>query len=337
MKKYLLFFLVIVLFTTAIFNKLNNKEKVEQIEIPLIEVTNSEFQAYKKTYTKIVNEDTPSIALDKLRKEIKLDSKLLQVCHAIVHEIGHESYEKYKSFGESMKFQDEICNSGYIHGVIESTFSKSDNIITTMNTICSDYTVGKYLSWQCFHGIGHGLMIYTDNDLPESIKLCNTYSDRFMSDSCKNGVFMENFNVDQKVHISKYLNPYDIFSTCRDQDLNDKPICFIYSPTFYLNTNNHNYSSALKWCDTAPSLYKNACAYGVGSQAIKENIDNPKFVEKVCESGKKSQVQECINGMIDLYINHYGSLQPAKDLCLTLNKKNIKTCYDSIQFSSSLF
>jgi hypothetical protein len=31
-----------------------------------------------------------------------------------------------------------------------------------MQTMCDQYPVGSFLSWECYHGIGHGVMFYTD-------------------------------------------------------------------------------------------------------------------------------------------------------------------------------
>ena len=70
-----------------------------------------------------------------------------------------------------------------------------------MKTMCDQYRSGSYMSWQCYHGIGHGLMFYTANDLPRSLKMCEGFDTDFSRSNCANGVFMENFNADQKLHI----------------------------------------------------------------------------------------------------------------------------------------
>ncbi len=88
----------------------------------------------------------------------------------MVREIGHAAYEKYDDFGKAMKYQDELCSSGYVHGVIEERFAQSGDILTDMKTMCADYRAGGYLQWQCYHGIGHGVMYYTSNDLPAPSK-----------------------------------------------------------------------------------------------------------------------------------------------------------------------
>jgi hypothetical protein len=86
-----------------------------------------------------------------------------------------------------MEFQSDICGSGYIHGVIEEHFAHVKDVNTEMFKVCATQE-GK-----CFHGVGHGFMYYTYNDLPQSLQLCDKYTDSFARINCYDGVFMENF------------------------------------------------------------------------------------------------------------------------------------------------
>ena len=303
----------------------------------LKELSIEEYSKVKEEFWGLMNTHDPKFVLTELRERVKIDNTLLRSCHALVHDIGHKAYEKYGDFGESMKYQDEICNSGYLHGIIETHFSKSANVFTAMKTVCSSYPLGKYISWECFHGVGHGLMYYTSNDLPKSLESCDRYESFFARLSCTNGVFMENFNTDQKFHHSKFLKESDPFYPCQEQASRHKRDCYLYAPTYYLSLHKNDYVGALKWCEDAEFLYKSTCAQGVGSQAIKENINTPKLVEEICMSNKSAQVHSCINGMIGLFINHYGSLEPARKLCEQLEPSNRGTCYLSIQSNSELF
>jgi hypothetical protein len=70
---------------------------------------------------------------------------------------------------------------------------------------------------------------------------------------------------------------------------------------------------------------------------MKENIKSPKLVESICMGGGPEQVAPCIEGMIGLYINHNGSLEPARALCEQLEVSNRQTCYDSVASDSGLF
>ncbi len=153
-------------------------------------------------YAEIVRDEDPRAALARLGADMEEDDEVLRGCHPVAHEIGHTAYEKYGDFGEAMKFQDEVCNSGYVHGVIEERFAQSDDVLTDMKTMCADYgEAGGYLEWQCYHGIGHGVMYFTSNDLPRALGMCDAFEGAAGRSSCYNGTFMENFGADGNLHI----------------------------------------------------------------------------------------------------------------------------------------
>lgn len=301
------------------------------------ELSSEEYTKIKKEFLLLVNKHAPRLVLTELRRRINSNSALMRSCHALVHEIGRESYEKYNDFAEAIKYSDEICNSGYLHGVIEAHFLKSSDVFSEMMTLCNSYPPGKYLSWECYHGIGHGVMYYTSNNLPKSLELCDKYANSFSRVTCANGVFMENFNTDQKLHPSEFLKKDDPFYPCKEQSTRHRGDCYLYAPTYYLSLHKNDYVGALKWCDNAEHGYKYVCVQGVGGQAIKENINFPKFVEGICMSGEASEVSNCISGMVGLLINHYGSLSPVRELCGELEPSNKKTCAFSVQLNSGLF
>ena len=301
------------------------------------ELSDKRYREIEAELTALVREENPRVALERLRREIKTDDALARSCHPLVHDIGHAAYEKYGDFGEAMKYQDEVCNSGYLHGIIESRFSESDDVFADMKTMCDQYRSGSYMSWQCYHGIGHGVMFYTANDLPRSLKMCEGFDTDFGRSNCANGVFMENFNADQKLHLSKFLKESDPFYPCAQQANRYKAHCYLYAPTYFLSLNESDYDAALEWCNGAEAGFEPSCAYGVGTQAMKENLNDPKLVESVCMNGEDGQTAPCIEGMTSLYINHHGSLEPARELCSRLEKPNRPACYDAIAADASLF
>jgi plastocyanin len=285
----------------------------------------------------LVREENPRVALDRMREEIETNDALSRSCHALVHEVGREAYEKYGDFGEAMKYRDELCNSGYLHGIIESKFSQSEDVFADMETMCDRYEPGSYMSWQCYHGIGHGAMFYTSNDLPRSLEMCDGFESDFGRSSCANGVFMENFNTEQKDHVSRYLKESDPFYPCMKQADRHKADCYLYAPTYFLVLNQDDYAAALDWCKGAEAAFEQTCARGVGSQMMKENLNDPKLVESTCMKGEPEQTLACIEGMAGLYVNHYGSLEPARDLCARLDAPNRRACYATVKAHAGLF
>src|SRR3712207_5067763 len=148
---------------------------------------------------------------------------------------------------------------------------------------------------------------------------------------------MENFNTEQKDHVSKFLKESDPFYPCPKQADRYKVDCYLYAPVYFLSLNPGDYAAALQWCKGAEAGFKATCAKGVGSQMIKDNLNDPKSVEATCMGGEPEQTAPCIAGMAGLYVNHYGSLEPAQELCARLKKQNRPACYGSVEAHSDLF
>jgi plastocyanin len=295
------------------------------------------YEKKKDELVALMKRENPRVALDRLRTVIEKDDALSRSCHSLVHKIGREAYREYGDVGEAMKYRDEVCNSGYLHGIIETKFSESEDVFSDMKTMCDGYREGGFLSWQCNHGLGHGVMFYTANDLPRSLEMCDRLGEPFASSNCANGVFMENFNADQKLHLSEFLKEEDPFYPCMKQAERHKTDCFMYAPTYFLSLHENDYAGALRWCEGAEAGLEEACAYGVGTQTMKENLNDPEFVESICMSGAPEQTEPCVEGMAALYVSHEGSLEPARGLCARLEPGNRLACYDTVRAHSSLF
>ena len=295
------------------------------------------YEREKDELVALMREENPRAALDRLRTEIEKDDELSRSCHSLTHEIGRKAYREYGDVGEAMKYRDEVCNSGYLHGIIETKFSESEDVFRDVRTMCDRYRDGGFLGWQCNHGLGHGAMFYTANDLPRSLEMCDALESSFASSNCANGVFMENFNADQKLHLSEFLREEDPFYPCMNQAERHKTDCYMYAPTYFLSLNPDDYAAALEWCEGAEAGFESACAYGVGTQTMKENLNEPRFVESVCTGGEPERTSPCVKGMAALYVSHNGALEPARELCAGLEPSNRAACYDAVEAHKGLF
>lgn len=310
--------ILVVGISTVILNEENSShdhsthshEKAQAATLPP-----DEYDELKKKYARIVKKKEAGDALRQFREDIQKDADISSVCHPLVHSIGHAAYEKYKNFGQAMWYQDDVCNNGYMHGVIELYFSQAEDITDAMFSVCESYADGSYNQWQCYHGLGHGFMFHTDNHLPDSVAYCDEYDNEFKRSACVNGVYMENFNALDKVHPSDYLNIRDPDYPCDGQPNEYRATCYLYAPTYYLNLHPGDYAGALTWCDEHNRQDEYSCSSGVGMQAMKENIDNVEYVLQACRQGKKDQIIACISGASSYPVFHFGNLSAALERC----------------------
>lgn len=300
--------------------------------------TEEEYLTVQSEFYKIVDEQDPHIALLEAQRRSGIDNRLANVCHQLVHDIGHRAYEKYGDFGIAMQYADVSCNVGYIHGVAETHFDHIDDIKNEVKTICASYLPDKTIGWECRHGIGHGLMWATDNDVNESLKYCDTFDDKNALQACYTGVFMENFNTNELYHPSEFLDSENPFTLCENIGNKYKSDCNHYAIHYYIRANGNDFQKGLARCAETKYFAREDCASGVGDLAIKENINKPKDIEKMCMTAKTTNMQSsCIRGMTGLYTNHYGSVEKGMEMCSTLEMENKGICLKHIQSVPSNF
>ncbi|MBP9732177.1 MAG: hypothetical protein KBD29_01825 [Candidatus Magasanikbacteria bacterium] len=294
-------------------------------------MTQQEYHELLTVLEEKVVTSTPRVALSYLQELMEENQKILRACHGLVHAIGHAAYLKY-DFSEAMQYQDDLCGSGYIHGVVESSFKDVPDIFYALKNVCKKFNgpLGT-----CYHGVGHGLMYYTDNDLPQAISYCNTYTNRDQQIRCAEGVYMENFSTESGAHESIYLREEDPLYPCAEQPANYRQVCYFYSPIYYLTLHPNAYTDALQWCSEAGN-YTAACVRGVGSRVSKENIHNPKFMEDMCTSDP-THTTLCIDGMVSYYLVHFASLSKAREMCDLLEPENQSACQEAIKIRTSEF
>lgn len=317
-------------------HQLNKPLKLESTTEAKISI--AEYQKVLGELTVTLNTKNPKAAIEELKTLSDQNPLILRSCHSFAHELGHAAYKKYNDFAIAMSYQDELCASGYIHGVVESSFTKSANIFSTLNTVCEGADPGKFFGQDCYHGVGHGLMYFTDNNLPKALEYCHSYKDGEAASSCVNGVFMENFNTDQKAHVSEYLHEDDPFYPCAEQgNVEDKNLCYLYAPTYFLDLNGGDYVSALNWCQGAAEEFRHSCYVGVGNLAIKRNPKDPKKVEELCMTQEGEARAQCIYGLVTYFINYHGNLASGQELCKELKIINRKACGEGVTNMSRFF
>ncbi len=327
--------LVLVLNFFVVFQKAQELKMDEPYEVKLF--SKNEREDFSKKLLQVLDDHDARQAILFLKKEITKDSRVNNSCHEFLHELGKAAYKKYGDFTEAIKYNDEFCVSGFTHGVIQAHFKSSKNLLTTLQTTCKDYPEGKHITWQCNHGLGHGLMYFTGNNLPESIKYCKLLSSDSQRSACANGAYMENFNSDHVMHPSKFVDNKNFFYPC-DTLPDYKRDCYVNAPIRFLDRNNYDFEKAFDWCGVAPEVeFRSFCYRGLASKMTKFNMGKPKLVEIICIRKSPKMISDCIGGIVFWYIGYYGDLEQARDLCNVFNSNNKQICEAYIGFQEELF
>ncbi len=321
--------LFLLLFTIFIFLALTRNSNIKKVVLPSEEdisfqnistLQNDDFLLNtKKEFQNIVLEKDPKEAISLLKEKSKIDYKTFSICHDILHEIGHTAYKKYKNLGESLIFLDDFCNSGYGHGLFEEYFSHTKNPLENFSNICENSFKRKFDKWQCYHGIGHGLMYFTGGDLDESLNLCiNSFANKTYKNYCTNGVYMEIFNTQILAKEINFIDKNNPSKICEGRSI-DKNSCYLYLPTYYNQILKIKFSDIFDECKNVDSNYVNICIFGISSEALKRNMNNINDVFTLCKNSLNFfQTQSCVRGMVSMYVNQNASIEKGEELCNSL-------------------
>ena len=157
----------------------------------------TDFHCFEQAFANISYNDGPQTALDRFDKDIRTPGPIERDCHRIAHAIGAGALSHFHgNIGQAFVAGRPSCTSGYYHGILERAFLgvAQSQLGSSARKFCASPEVRKsdFIAYQCVHGLGHGLMIYTGYDLPLSLHTCDKLP-RGRPFSCTGGVFMENY------------------------------------------------------------------------------------------------------------------------------------------------
>lgn len=300
---------------------------------PSAQLSHDDYELQKNRLIDLLKESGVQTSFAYIREQLEVNSPLARDCHPLLHQLGHASFDYYDGFERAMEVADELCNSGYVHGLIEANFESSQTIDEALNSSCTDYTE-NFKQWQCFHGVGHGIMYTIAKDHIKSIEYCKQLKSEFAAKSCINGVLMEEFIIIDHTGNHNTTNELSDINASICIELassNSKRDCYFYAPTAFLEQNNDQFFEAINWCEQSESDYINTCVSGVGAQSMKDNITNPSFTSNLCKKLQTSYQSHCIVGAVSIFMNHHASSMQAKSLCENEFREFINSCQLAIR------
>jgi hypothetical protein len=255
-------------------------------------------------------------------------------CHQPAHKAGRMAYAIYGV--TTFKSPPLDCHAGGLHGAIEAYFSERGvaTLAAAAHEIC-----GGNASWfvesQCVHGIGHGLMAWSDYELPDALTHCDLLdADK---DACYTGVFMENIVGSLGSHHSdhpsrqKYLSddPQYPCTIVADQY---KPSCYFLQTSRMLQLFGVNFSRIALTCAAAPAPYQQACFSSMGRDIGGVYRRNPVGAIRACSAAPPGAPRiACLTAAVqDEFWDARGQAS-AVQFCRSLTTSAEKdACYDCI-------
>lgn len=275
----------------------------------------------------------PGVALADLARITRADPYVDGFCHPVAHEIGRTALDMYHGdFNRAVSYFNDVCGSGYLHGVVEDKLLESPNPATAVTTLCAPAQTGS-----CIHGIGHGTMFVTHLDIPAAERMCDRFPLNSQRVNCSEGLFMQLFEPDVTDAAALAKLPTARLAAeplypCPDQPWLYQSACYFYAPSYFLTTHDYTHHpeafvQALAWCLRAPSDDgATDCTRGTGSRLMKYNIDRPVWTAAQCEQASPAQREPCVDGMVSYWNVNYGTRSAGAKLCPQLTGEARRLC-----------
>lgn len=268
--------------------------------------------------------------------------KKLGSCHQPAHRAGHIGYQLLGN--KALIEYGPECQSGYYHGVMEAYFKDhgTENLKSSLDSLCPQ-TQNSFFDHQCIHGIGHGLLAWTNYELPEALKACDELPRR--ADSCWTGAFMENLSAqiakdtslantpvaESDVHTTKYLSSDPLYP-CNGVDAQYQDSCYFLQTSRMLQIFGQDFSKIAAACATAPAVHQSSCYASMGRDVGgRLTTDIPAQIEACSTIVEENYKTQCLNGAVQNSFWDPSGQTMARTFCqLLLNLEEKQACYSTI-------
>lgn len=253
-------------------------------------------------------------------------------CHDRAHEVGRFAYEIFSD--QAFKGCSSECHSGCYHGAAEAFFKDkgTENLQANLSLLCQNER-NRFSSHQCIHGLGHGLMAFTNYELFDALNACDTLSKEEAQSSCATGVFMENIVGSlSKRHSTRYINA-DPHYPCTIIPEKYRGSCYFLQTSRMLQLFGEDFGKVAKTCSQIGNIdQKKSCFQSMGRDVggtSKRNV--PLAIEKCQHAPPGVFRRGCIAGAVqDTFWDPTGQSEALSFCSLLTDKGEVKTCYETI-------
>ena len=291
------------------------------------------FECLEQAFGNLTYNEGPKPALALLATKTTTDTAVAGDCHRIAHRMGSAALSRFKDkVAPAFIAGSPVCASGYYHGIIERAFlgQPTSRLAVVARQLCTDsqITDQRFLLYQCDHGLGHGLMIYTGYDLPVSLKTCDGLTDEFDQVSCSGGVFMENFNSSYGV-TSKYLRKNDPIYPCNATAERHKVQCYGLVTANLLRTTGYDQRKTADGCRRSEPDWIGVCFESFGRDVSGIAGKSAAKARASCALAGKNE-GDCLYGVAREIVNSDAGYERGARFCEQVPKRHRSRCFSGV-------
>ena len=292
-----------------------------------------DFGCYEQAFANIAYRQGPKAALAVLERKIRSPGPIDSDCHRITHAIGSGALAHFDGDpGAAFAAGGVTCASGYYHGIIERSLlgQPVEAIGPLTQSLCAAQSIRRtdFIHFQCVHGLGHGLMIYTGYGLPRSLDYCDELETEWERESCRGGVFMENSQSSYGTR-SQWLKDDDLLYPCTWVEEVHKYQCYLIQLARIGPALGFDWEKVSETCRKSEEGYVEVCFQSMGREAAGQARHDPERILSVC--GVTGDMgRECIWGAAQTVTYNDAGARRSKTLCDTAPAPARAYCWQGI-------
>jgi mono/diheme cytochrome c family protein len=241
----------------------------------------------------------PKVALARFVHVMDTNPFVEENCHRIAHAIGAGALTRFHGdVGTAFARGSAVCWSGYYHGILERAFQgiPDSRLGTVARRLCAKVEArdSTFIAYQCVHGLGHGLMIYTGYDLPLALGTCDRLRTQWDQVSCTGGVFMENQSSSYGFK-SRWLRPKQPLYPCTAVSRRHKLYCYLMVTSQILPDVGYSWTKTVAICRRSEPGWVPTCFQSLGRDASGQTRGQVAKIERICRLAGDME-RECLLG-----------------------------------------
>lgn len=287
----------------------------------------------QQAFGNLAHDEGPKAALERLEQMVATTQAVRANCHPIAHMIGAGGLLRFDGdVGKAFAAGSATCGSGYYHGLLQWKLAglSEERALAVAQKACADPSIAanRFTAYQCVHGLGHGLMLYTGYHLPDALEMCHSLATDFDQTSCTGGVFMENLSSSFGLH-SRWLDEENLLYPCTVVDERDKLYCYLLVTSRILPEVGWDWTKAADWCRKSEPAWVATCFQSYGRDASGTARQDPQQAAGFCGFAGSGE-RECIFGAVRDIMNNNSNDPAARELCTLAKPEHRSYCFYGI-------
>lgn len=293
------------------------------------------------------------------------DPDIRRTGHVYAHAIGIAAGTGRRDIAESFTQCSESFQSGCYHGIIQAWFASLDSVSASeANELCAPFRkteAQRWIRFQCVHGMGHGLTMLYDHDLPRGLAGCDLLSDWWDRHSCYSGAFMENIvnvtiphhpasglahheshesdehaghdmaGMDHEAPKFKPVDPDDLHYPCSIMAERYLSACYEMQTSVMLHDNKGDIAGAAKACESAPATMRPICFSSLGRDVSSFAVQDHAEAVRMCSLVTTTFQPWCYHGLVKNLIDLDARPQDGISMCRDVPTAEGKAlCYNAV-------